>query len=155
MNRPPTSQPYESAGTPAPNGLGMPPSGPTLTIGSRTGDGHIVVTVEGPVDYHTSPQLLGHLMSEEVEGFPLVILDLSHVAFCDSSALGAFVEVFRHREEDGRRLALVGLQPEVRRVMELTRLVDLLPLHATAADALTEEQRGNVAPGAPGGPGGA
>jgi anti-sigma B factor antagonist len=78
-------------------------------------------------------------MSEEVQRIPLVILDPSKVAFCDSSALGAFVEVFRHRAEAGHRLVLAGPRPEVTRVLELTRLVDVLPLHATVADALAED----------------
>lgn len=142
MNRSPSPQPPPRssgpAGGSAPAGIEPLPSGPTLAIETREGREHLVVAVGGPVDYHTSPQLLGHLMSHEVRSVPLVVLDLSHVAFCDSSALGAFVEVLRQREEDGRRFALVGLQPEVRRVMELTRLVDVLPLHPTVADALAE-----------------
>ncbi|GAA2408338.1 STAS domain-containing protein [Streptomyces glaucosporus] len=132
MNR--TTPPEPTGAEPAdPSPL---PSGPTLALTSREGPGHAVVTVEGSIDYHTTPQLLGHLLSAELQQVPLVVLDMSHVAFCDSSALGAFVEVFRRRSEEGLRFALAGLQPEVRRVMELTRLVDVLPLHATVADAL-------------------
>ncbi|GAA2445941.1 STAS domain-containing protein [Streptomyces macrosporus] len=138
MNRPPIPHPHESAGADASAGPSPLPSGPTLTLTSRTGPGHTVVTVEGPIDYHTSPQLLGHLQSKALQQTPLVVLDLSQVGFCDSSALGAFVEVFRRRSEAGLRLALVGLQADVRRVMELTRLVDVLPLHDTVADALAE-----------------
>ncbi|WP_146252238.1 STAS domain-containing protein [Streptomyces carminius] len=142
MDRSPPCRPPEPAASAVPAGAGPLPSGPTLTLASRTGEGHTVVAVDGPLDYHTSPQLLGHLRSKEPRRVPLVVLDLSRVAFCDSSGLGAFVEIFRHRSEEGLRLALTGLQPEVRRVMELTRLVDVLPLYATVADALAEGRAG-------------
>ncbi|HZG06710.1 MAG TPA: STAS domain-containing protein [Streptomyces sp.] len=138
MNRPPTPQPHEPTGTGAPTVPGPLPSGPSLAITSHAGQGHTVVVVGGSIDYHTSPQLLGHLMTKELQGVPLVVLDLSRVAFCDSSGLGVFVEVFRRRSETGHRFALAAVQPEVRRVMELTHLVDILPLHATVSDALAE-----------------
>lgn len=138
MNQPPIPQPHEPAGAVPPIRPGLLPSGPTLAITSRTAPGHTVVTVGGSIDYHTTPQLLGHLMTKEMQRVPLVVLELSGVAFCDSSALGAFVEVFRRRAEAGLRFALAGVQPEVRRVMELTRLVDVLPLHDTVSRALAE-----------------
>ncbi|MEU1124876.1 STAS domain-containing protein [Streptomyces sp. NPDC005899] len=114
------------------------PAGPTLTLASHRGPRHAVVTVEGPIDYHTAPQLLGHLTTTEMRNVPLLILDLTHVDFCDSSALGAFVDIHRRRSEAGHRFALAGIQPEVRRILELTRLTSVLPLHETVTDVLSD-----------------
>ncbi|MEU1012171.1 STAS domain-containing protein [Streptomyces sp. NPDC005890] len=89
--------------------------------------------MEGPIDYHTAPQLLGHLTTTEIQNVPLLILDLTRVDFCDSSALGAFVDIHRRRADAGHRFALTGIQPEVRRILEPTHL---LPLHETVEDVL-------------------
>lgn len=115
------------------------PPGPTLTLASHRGPRHTVVAVDGPIDYHTAPQLLGHLTTTEIQNVPLLILDLTRVDFCDSSALGAFVDIHRRRAAAGYRFALTGIQPEVRRILELTRLASVLPLHETVQDALSED----------------
>ncbi|MFJ7146757.1 STAS domain-containing protein [Streptomyces sp. NPDC100445] len=113
------------------------PPGPTLTLASHRGPRHTVVAVDGPIDYHTAPQLLGHLTTTELQNVPLLILDLTRVDFCDSSALGAFVDMHRRRADAGHRFALTGIHPEVRRILELTRLASVLPLHETVKDALS------------------
>ncbi|MFF7858082.1 anti-sigma factor antagonist [Streptomyces sp. NPDC007904] len=118
---------------------GLLSAGPTLALSSHRGPRHAVVAVGGPIDYHTAPQLLGHLATEDMQDVPLLILDLARVDFCDSSALGAFVEINRRRSDAGRRFALTGVQPEVRRILELTRLTSVLPLRDTVEDVLSEE----------------
>ncbi|TCR26340.1 STAS domain-containing protein [Streptomyces sp. BK205] len=130
---------YASAhGSPSADGGSLLPTGPTLTLASHRGPRHAVVAVEGPIDYHTAPQLLGHLTTKEMQHVPLLILDLTGVDFCDSSALGAFVDIHRRRSDAGRRFALTGLQSEVRRILELTQLTSVLPVHATVKDVLSE-----------------
>lgn len=52
---------------------------------------------------------------------PLVVLDLSDVAFLDSSGLGAIVAVMKGLMA-GRKLALRGLTPNVEKVFRLTRM---------------------------------
>ncbi|MFH9011618.1 STAS domain-containing protein [Streptomyces sp. NPDC017943] len=113
------------------------PTGPSLTLVSRRGPRHAVVAVTGPLDYHTTPQLLGHLTTKEMQEVPLLLLDLDQVDFCDSSALGAFVALHRGRIEAGHGFGLTGLQPEVLRILELTRLTTVLPLYATVDEALS------------------
>lgn len=67
-----------------------------------------------------------------------VILDLSRVAFLDSSGLGAVVAVLKMLAP-GRRLELSGLTPNVMKVFRLTRMDSVFTLH----DALPQ---GTLAP---------
>ncbi|MEU5667162.1 STAS domain-containing protein [Streptomyces longwoodensis] len=139
MTVPPDREAAEPQGTAPSDGALLPTStGPTLSLVSRRGARHAVVVVEGPIDYHTTPQLLGHLTTKEMQDVPLLVLDLSKVDFCDSSALGAFVDLHRRRTEAGRGFGLAGTQPEVHRILELTRLTTVLPLYATTEQALAE-----------------
>lgn len=139
-----TSAPGPGAGKPSDSSppvgsRSLVPPGPTLSLASHRGPQHTVVDVDGPIDYHSAPQLLGHLTTTEIQNVPLLILDLTRVDFCDSSALGAFVDIHRRRAAAGHRFALIGIQAEVRRILELTRLASVLPLHDTAEDVLSED----------------
>jgi anti-sigma B factor antagonist len=62
---------------------------------------------------------------------PRVLLDLSSVAFLDSSGLGAIVAVMKLLGPD-RKLELAGLTPTVQKVMHLTRMDTVLRIHAQA-----------------------
>lgn len=64
-----------------------------------------------------------------------VILDLSRVVFLDSSGLGAVVAA-RKLLGAGRVLELAGLTPAVDRVMTLTRMFTVFPIHADLDTAL-------------------
>lgn len=64
-----------------------------------------------------------------------VILDLSDVAFLDSSGLGAIVAVYKALGE-GRHMALTGLQPPVQKVMMLTRMNAVFAIFPTLDAAL-------------------
>jgi len=64
-----------------------------------------------------------------------VILDLSRVDFLDSSGLGAVVAA-RKLLGEGRVLELAGLTPAVDKVMTLTRMCTVFPIHADLDTAL-------------------
>jgi anti-sigma B factor antagonist len=64
-----------------------------------------------------------------------VILDLSRVEFLDSSGLGAVVAA-RKLLGSGRVLELSGLTPPVAKVMTLTRMHTVFPIHADLDAAL-------------------
>jgi len=67
-------------------------------------------------------------------GHARVVLDLGAVSFVDSSGLGAIIAAMKHLGPD-RRLELAALQPSVARVFRLTRLDEVLTVHADAAAA--------------------
>lgn len=57
-----------------------------------------------------------------------VILDLSQVAFIDSSGLGAVVALMKHFAP-AVRLELAGLTPLVEKVFQLTRMDEVFTIH--------------------------
>lgn len=66
---------------------------------------------------------------------PIVILDLSQVAFLDSSGLGAVVSVLKMMGPD-RKLQLSGLTPTVEKVFRLTRMDTIFTIHRTLPDEM-------------------
>jgi anti-sigma B factor antagonist len=65
-----------------------------------------------------------------------VVLDLSQVNYVPSLALGTLVMLMRHLKNSNRRFMLVGLQPDVRTVLTITRLDKLFEIHPNLAEAL-------------------
>ncbi|MAC77396.1 MAG: anti-anti-sigma factor [Rhodobacteraceae bacterium] len=64
-----------------------------------------------------------------------IVLDLSKVAFIDSSGLGAIVASMKQLDP-GRRLDLAGLTPTVDKVFRLTRMDTVFALYPSVEDAL-------------------
>lgn len=74
------------------------------------------------------------------DGPPRVVLDLSPVAFVDSSGLGAIVAVMKFLGPD-RRLDLAGLTPDVDKVFRLTRMDTVFGIYGDV-DAATSRAAG-------------
>ncbi len=66
---------------------------------------------------------------------PRVVLDMSRVAFLDSSGLGAVVAVLKALAPD-RKLELCCLTPTVQKVFHLTRMNTIFTIHDIVPDGL-------------------
>ena len=65
-----------------------------------------------------------------------VLLDFANVKSLTSMMLAKLVSLNREAESNGRRLALFNLRPEIREVMEITRLTQLLSIYDEEREAL-------------------
>jgi anti-sigma B factor antagonist len=102
------------------------------------GDGVAVVVVEGEHDVYTAPSLSEQLDSLLEEGVPFVI-DLTPTTFVDSSVLRVLLEARRNADERGVGFAVALGQDDsgpVRRVLDITGLVPVLPVHSARDDAI-------------------
>ena len=54
-----------------------------------------------------------------------LLIDLSRVTYIDSGGVGALVSMFLHAARRGGRLKLLRANDRVRRVLEMTRLIDI------------------------------
>lgn len=119
----------------------------TLTAGVTT-----VVAVAGEVELHSAAQLRAALLQAcEVEA-PCLVVDLSGVHFMDSSGIGVIVGALKRARERGGSLSLVGLQPRVRRIFEITGLLGALPFFDTVDEAVAAcSSKPTTEPGANGG----
>jgi len=70
-------------------------------------------------------------------GTETVVLDLHHVAFIDSSGLGAIVAAMKNLAPE-RKLVLAGLTPTVEKVFKLTRMDSVFSVFPTIEGALSE-----------------
>jgi len=120
-----------AAGTPA----GSEPSATTssldqLTLTVDAGASPPTIALAGELDPHTAPLLEGAI--DEVlgrEGTDLV-LDLSQLGFVDSSGLRVLISAQHRPDEQGGTLVLQSPSETVRRLLEITGLID----HITITD---------------------
>lgn len=100
------------------------------------GDGMIVTPLESRLDAAVAGAFR-EAMTEQIDsGPPLVVLDLQHVTFLDSSGLGALVFVLKHVTQRGGRLNFCGVTPEVMAVLRLTRMDRMLRTYPSREAAI-------------------
>lgn len=80
-----------------------------------------MVRVKGELDMSTAPSL-AHALADAGPADATVVVDLSAVAFLDSSAIGTLITAGRARNEAGGRLQIGGRSAIVERVLEITGL---------------------------------
>jgi anti-sigma B factor antagonist len=106
--------------------------------------GAVAVRCEGELDLASAPALLQALTRLVGEEVPVpIVLDLSGVAFMDSSGLRALIEADRLRRQAGRSMALLAPSAPVVRVLELVNLRQTF----TEIDVLEPETLARLADG--------
>jgi anti-sigma B factor antagonist len=92
-------------------------------IVTRVDDGDEVrLTVAGEVDCGSAPRFVEPLRRAIADSVGTVHVDLGAVTFMDSSGLNALAAA---RDAAGARLRLGTLHPAVRRVLEITNMLEL------------------------------
>lgn len=108
---------------------------PRIQVSVRHEADAAIVRVQGEVDLRTSPELRGAFL-ELLEQRPgRIIVDLSDVHYVDSSGVGTIVELKRRAMRDRSEVILVGLQPRVRSLFEITRLEQFFTIAASVDEA--------------------
>jgi anti-anti-sigma factor len=97
-------------------------------------DGQVCVAVSGELDLSTADELK-ELLCRELSERRSVLLDLAAVGFIDSTGLAAIVSGLHRSQEFNSELCLCSeLQPQARRLMELTGVLALIPADGRTVD---------------------
>ncbi len=88
-------------------------------------DDEAVVAVEGELDIATAPVLQREVEPLWAAPMNVLTIDLEQVGFMDSSGLRALNELRTAAEERDVTFALFGVQPRVRRVLDITGMAPL------------------------------
>jgi anti-sigma B factor antagonist len=100
-----------------------------LSITVDSSEGVVAVVVGGEIDAHTSLQLRSCLLDQVARGgADTVVIDLTSVSFCDSTALGVLVGTHRRMQGEDRRLEIRAPSPAVRHLLEVSGLDQVLNL---------------------------
>ena len=95
-----------------------------------------VVAVSGDLDLATAPQLKIALVELLGKGYGRYVLDLSQLTYMDSMGLGVLIGFHKRLPRDAR-LALAGLPPKQRKLLELTGLDTRFDSYETLEEAIS------------------
>lgn len=107
-----------------------------ILVQSRVQGAWTVVEVKGEVDLYTAPKLREEILSRVESGDRKIVVDLGDVGFLDSTGLGVLVGALKRLKEQDGTLALVCPQGAVLRVLQITGLDRVFPIHESVDQAL-------------------
>lgn len=87
-------------------------------------DGAPVLEVHGEIDVAVAEEFSAAISGLVDTGAPVVTVDLEHVVFIDSSGLGALVTASQRAASRGATVVVRNPQGPVRRVFEITGLLE-------------------------------
>ncbi|MDN3267352.1 STAS domain-containing protein [Streptomyces sp. MA15] len=113
-----------------------------------TGRRTAVVVVTGDVDLHTAPVLRAQALTAVSQGAPHLVLDMAQVDFVDSTGLSTLIVLMHATQKAGGSLRIASVPDRLVRMVNMTGISELLPLHDTVADALAAVAPDGAADGA-------
>ena len=99
----------------------------------------LLVVASGDLDISATPRLSTVLAISSAGAGGRVVLDLTDVAFIDSTALGTILKAAAQLDEAGTTLAVVAPEGPVRRLLEMTNLTQRFRLFTTRQAALSAD----------------
>lgn len=96
-----------------------------------------IVVLPAEIDVTNSDQVLAQLAATFAPGAPLVVADMTATVFCDTSGVRTLVEA-NHQAQAQNVGFRIAIPPEgsVRRVLELTGIIRVLPVYLGLDEAL-------------------
>ena len=107
-----------------------------LVAGRYSFDGYTVVWAHGEIDVATAPALMHELAGAVRAQQCRVIVDLTQVTFMDASGLNALAIATRRADVRDGEVRLVGACGIVRKVLHITGLEQVLPIHSTIEESI-------------------
>jgi anti-sigma B factor antagonist len=101
----------------------------SVDLSTRECDGHVVVALRGELDVADAVSVA--VTARE----PEIIVDLAGLEFIDSSGVAALARGWTQAPHAGGDLRLAAAQQQVLRVLTLTRLIEVFPVHASVDEA--------------------
>lgn len=90
-----------------------------------TEDGSTCVVLSGELDLEAVEQLR-HVLKKAVAASGRVAVDLAAVTFIDSTIINVFIETRNEATASGRSFVVASPRPPVRRVLEVTGVLEFL-----------------------------
>jgi len=106
----------------------------SVDLSTREGNGHIVVALRGELDVTDAASVAATIAAAAARHLE-VIVDLAGLDFIDSSGVAALARGRMHARQAGVDVVLAAPQQRVLRVLTLTRLIEVFPVHASVDEA--------------------
>lgn len=96
----------------------------------------VVLSVDGEINFNSSPDFRKAFLKVLDSKAKKVVINLSNVAYVDSSGLATLVEALQKIKGGGGRLRLTNLSAKVKSLFEITKLEKLFEIFSAEEDAV-------------------
>lgn len=98
--------------------------------------GRFELSLEGKVYADAAPELKAALATTVERGLKGLVVDAQKLEQIDSAGLGVFVEILKRIRPSGGKIVFYGLNQNIERVFEITKLWKVISVVKTRQDAL-------------------
>jgi anti-sigma B factor antagonist len=112
---------------------------------TEVADGMFVVALSGEMDIATSPELTSRLATVRGAEPYHVLIDLSELAFVDSTGIKALITAAQDVEEHGGSLIAFAPTANLRRVFDIVHLSAVVPIVDSLQSAIARAHAGDAA----------
>lgn len=95
-----------------------------------------IVQVKGSLDALTAPEFADALAGELRDGHTQLVADLSELDYTSSAGLRVMLNSVKDARQHGGDLRLAGVQPNVKKVLDLSGFTSILKSYDTTAEAV-------------------
>lgn len=107
-----------------------------MEIREREEEGIVIITLDGRIDAEGAIALDDRLHKKTTAEQYKLVLDMTGVPYINSMALRILAEIITVSRDHGGDLRLVGLQPKVRRVLQIVGFDRYSTIYNTIEEAL-------------------
>ncbi|MBN1437633.1 MAG: STAS domain-containing protein [Sedimentisphaerales bacterium] len=97
----------------------------------------VVLELRGDIDMSRSSELREQILDVLQQKPAALVINMTDVAFMDSSGLATLVEAMQLSQRHGSSLRLTGLATRVRSVFEISRLDTIFEIYESESEALS------------------
>jgi anti-sigma B factor antagonist len=112
----------------------------SVNLSTRDCGGHVVVALRGELDIADATGVAAALAAA-IAREPQIIVDLAGLEFIDASGVAVLARGQKRARLGGGELRLAAPKPMVLRMLTITRLIDVLPVHSSVDEAATHIAR--------------
>ncbi len=96
----------------------------------------VIIKLEGDIDIYSSSDVQD-IVNEQIDlGNKRIIIDMEDVHYIDSSGIGVFISVLSSFKKIDGKMAMIKITDTVKKVFELTKLINFFPMYSTETEAL-------------------
>ena len=112
----------------------MSPKGVEIVTSIGPKGSQTILRLSGPLNIHTVFEFQEVVRADASD---VLIIDCTDVHYIDSAGLGALVGAYIGARRARRKFALAAANTQVKALIEMTQVNQLLPIYATVRDAET------------------
>lgn len=102
----------------------------------------LIVRLNGDLDMHSAPEFKMRVGEQlKAADYQRLLLNFRYVDFIDSTGIGAILGRYRNLSKKGCEVILVGLNPQVEKIFDLSGLLKLMPVYEKEEEVLSCDSR--------------